>query len=62
MVGRDARMRVSSEIRPSLIGTLKSTRMNAFLPERLKIRHAASGQSQSPFFTMKRSKSTQRLE
>ena len=48
IVGRDARMRVSSEIRPSLIGTLKSTRMNAFLPESFEVRDAASGQLTVP--------------
>src|SRR5262245_45884078 len=38
MVGSDAVIRVSSVIRPSLIGTLKSTRTNARAPERLRSR------------------------
>ena len=62
IVGSDARMRVSSVIRPSLIGTLKSTRMNAFLPERSRSVTLRAATNQSPFLTMKRSRSTQRLE
>ena len=55
-------MRVSSVIRPSLMGTLKSTRMNAFLPERSRSVTLRAATNHSPFFTMKRSRSTQRLE
>ena len=62
IVGSDARIRVSSVIAPFLSGTLKSTRMKTPLAREVEILDAASGHAQSPFLTMKRSRSTQRLE
>src|SRR5437773_2009644 len=96
MVGSDERMRVSSPMTPSLIGTLKSTRTKTRLPLRsrsvmetfamkfedlrnwgcedlrdLRTRALATDSQipkssnphiHSPFFTKRRSRSTQRFE
>ena len=61
MVGSEARIRVSSWIAPFLIGTLKSTRMKRLLPAQIEVLDGAC-RHYSPFSTMKRSRSTQRLE
>src|SRR5439155_13159018 len=71
MVGSDARIRVSSAIVPSLIGTLKSTRTNTRLRTRsrslmesfaMEDGSHAPGHRHIPRFTSSRNKSTQRLE
>ena len=63
IVGSDARMRVSSVIAPFLIGTLKSTRTNDPLARDVEVAIESSrGHAYRPFFSRKRSRSTQRLE
>ena len=62
IVGSEARMRVSSVIAPFLIGTLKSTRTKTFLPETSRSESVRAATPYRPFFSRKRSRSTQRLE